>query len=148
MATTITAFEVTCFAGASFLDGSMLNMDVGTLPVVAIRWRVPPGPNGLLEWWLGQDGVPIFPNGNARGVIANDEWDTWQLDSPPQNTVWGLFCINAGTLDHVVELQFYQDSLSGQTTGTGGGSIADGFPVVESDFATMWGPGSGGGILV
>lgn len=148
MATTITAFEVTCPAGALFTDGSQLDMDVGNIPVTAIRWRIPPGPNGLLEWWLAQSGVPVFPNFTARGVIGNDEWDTWQLDAPPTNNVWQFLCNNAGTLDHVVELQFYQDSLFGQSTTTGGGSIADGFPVVESDFATMWGTGGGGGILV
>jgi hypothetical protein len=143
MATSIVAFEVSCPAGCSFLSGPLGSVNVGTDPVVAIRWRVPPGPNGLLQWWLGQDGVPIFPNALGTGVIANDEWDTWPIDSPTSNPLWSLYAINAGTLAHVVELQFYCQAaaVSGGTTG----DITAGFPTTSADFLTAFGGGSGGG---
>jgi hypothetical protein len=136
MPTTITAFEVVCTVGSSFLSGSMLNMDVGPAPVTAIRWRVPPGPQGHLEWWLAQSGVPVFPNANGRGVIADNEWDTWSLDAPPSNTIWQLYCINSGTLDHVVELQFYQDYGGGG--GTGIIDLTAIFPQNDSEVAGMF----------
>lgn len=119
MATTIVCTQATCPAGHVFSDGPVQSVNVGPDPVIGIRWRIPPGPQGLLEWWLGQSGVPVFPNAQADGVIGDNEWDTWAIDNPPSNPVWQVFCNNQGTLDHVLEFQFYIETF----TGGGGGPV-------------------------
>lgn len=118
MATTIVSEQASCPPGQTFGAGPVLTVDVGPGLVTAIRWRIPPGPQGLLEWWLGQSGVPVFPSSQGHGVIGDNEWDTWTIDNPPSNTVWQVFCNNTGTLTHVLEFQFYIDDLSNSGNGT------------------------------
>jgi hypothetical protein len=146
MATSVTFFAATVPAGTIPPATATVTLDVGTNTVNAIRWRVPPGPRGNLGWCLAMGSVQVIPDDAGSFIIADDEEDTWQIDNLPDSGAWELIGYNTGSFDHTVYLGFFTTPVV--TATTGGGDITDGFPVVESDFATMWGTNGGGTVTV
>lgn len=136
MSTNIWAYSCLVPAGA---NPAITACYVGLDPVTQIRWRVPPGPRGHLSWYLAQSGSQVFPNVLSDPVVAEGEWDTWVLDSPPENPVWQLYGFNTGADDHSVYLQFFTDPFATTTGGGGGGDIVlTGFPTSDSDIPTLF----------
>jgi hypothetical protein len=146
MATSVTQVDATIPAGTIPPAFAVIDLGLTESNVDAIRWRVPPGPRGNMGWALAMGNVQIIPDDAGTFIIADDEVDTWQIDNLPDSGAWQVIGYNVGTFDHTVYLGFFTTPIA--TTGTGGGDIADGFPVVETDFATMWGTDGGGTITV
>ena len=136
MATTVVAFSCSTPAGGT----SSISLSVGTDPVEAIRWRVPPGPRGALSWYLAQSGVQVLPSTLGAAIVADDEWDTWVLSSLPPNPIWTFVGTNTGVKPHSVYLQFFTNSAA--ASGGGGGVIVvddtSGFPTSDAQLAGMW----------
>jgi hypothetical protein len=144
MATSATNFAALIPAGTSPLNLFSVNLPLGTAIVEKIRWRVPPGPRGLMGWALFMGGVQVVPDDAGFFVIADNEYDDWDISGLPDSGAWACAGYNLGTFDHTVYLSFFTSPV--QQAGGGAGNILTGFPVNESDMATMW--QTGGGILV
>jgi hypothetical protein len=148
MATSISAFQCVIPSGTSAGSPHVTNLRVRPDPIESIHWRVPPGPRGHLGWWLTQSGVPVLPDALGAPMVADGEWDTWQLGGLPESGAWACVGYNTGSFDHTVYLEF---AYAGTTAGGGdGGAYTLAFPTADVDLVNMWsgGGGGGGGVIV
>jgi len=83
--------------------------------VRAVRWRVPPGPGGLMGWQLTSDGVPVIPVVPGTWIIADNESDDWPLNGYPTAGNWQVTGYNTGVYPHTVYLTFLLDLITPAT---------------------------------
>jgi hypothetical protein len=81
-------------------------------------------------------GVQVLPQSGGGPIIADNEWDEWEIEDLPDSGDWELVGFNTGTFDHTVYLGFYVTPISG--VGTTGGDILAGFPTTDSDIPGLW----------
>lgn len=136
MATSVTQVDATIPAGT--IPPAVFTVDLGLAPstVDAVRWRVPPGPRGVMGWALAMGGVQIVPDDAGSFIIADDEEDTWQIENLPDSGAWECIGYNTGTFDHTVYFSFFTTPVV--TSGGGGGDILAGFPLSEADIPTAF----------
>lgn len=84
--------------------------------VRGVRWRVPPGPGGLMGWQLSSDGVPVIPVVAGTWIVADDEHDDWPLDGYPDAGNWQVTGYNTGAYPHTVYLTFLLDLITPAVT--------------------------------
>ena len=113
--------------------------------VIAISWRVPPGPSGLMGWALTSAGAPVIPIQQGAYVVTDNQSATWDLEGYLDSGNWQVTAYNTGLYDHAVYLTFLLD-LPGTVappaqppTGVGVGVIGTGGTVVTPP------PAGGGG---
>jgi hypothetical protein len=136
VATDVIALQATVPAGTVIPNPAVIDLAVGTFQINKIRWRVPPGPRGNLSWWLSMGGVQVLPQSSGNVIVADDEWDDWEIDDLPDSGAWQLSGYNTGTYDHTVYLGFYVTPVSAVLTSDT--DLLVGFPVTDDDIATMW----------
>lgn len=84
--------------------------------VTAIRWKVPPGPSGLMGWALTVAGNPVIPRQQGTYFITDNDADTWPLEGYPDQGQWQLTGYNTDIYPHTVYLTFLLDQISSQLT--------------------------------
>lgn len=136
MATSVTRFEATITAGTPLDAPLTVQLPLGTNTVNAIRWRVPPGPRGNMGWALTMGGVQVVPDDAGEYIIADNEWDEWEIEGLPDSGAWEVTGYNTGSYDHTVYLDFYTTPV--QSTGPVLTDVSVGFPQSEADIPTMW----------
>lgn len=136
MATTVASFICTIPAGTSPFGLHNIDLNLGTNEVQQIHWRVPPGPRGLMGWYLAMSGVQVLPNTSGTLVIADGQEGDWSLDALPDSGMWQFKGYNTGTFDHAVYLDFLTAPATAGIVLTG--AVIDGFPQLDADIPTMW----------
>lgn len=136
MATDVIWLQATVPANTPFPNLHIVNLPVGTNLISKIRWRVPPGPRGHLSWFLAMGGVQVLPQVGSTAIVADDEYDEWEIEDLPDSGAWQLIGSNSGTFDHTVYLGFFVTPIS--LAGGGGGNVLAGFPLTDADIPTMW----------
>lgn len=109
MAREFRSFEVTIPAGTLRTAPAEFPLDMPARIVRAIRWRVPPGPNGLMGWALAASGQPVLPWNADSWVVADDESDRWTVEGVIETGAWSLVGWNEGTYGHTIYLTFELD---------------------------------------
>lgn len=143
MPNTVTSVIATIPAGTHFPSTATIDMTIPEGYVQSIRWRVPPGPRGNMGWYLAMGGVQVLPAATGNVIVADNEYDEWQLDDLPDSGSWQLIGYNNGVYDHSVYLEFITNPIAQAGGGTGGGGggggdILTGFPVSDADIPGMW----------
>lgn len=109
MAREVRQYAATITAGTTVAAPMRIPLSMPARIVRRIRWRVPPGPSGLMGWRLGSGGVAVIPWNDGAWIIADDEWDEWLPEGQITSGAWELQGYNGGTLDHTVYLTFELD---------------------------------------
>src|SRR5260370_16603835 len=84
-ATQVFGFVATIPAGTSQLSPVTVGCDFPQASVVAIRWRVPPGPSGTMGVQVTSDGAPVIPQQLGAYIFANDEAHKWDTAGYPDS---------------------------------------------------------------
>lgn len=79
--------------------------------VVAVSWRVPPGPSGKLGWALTSAGTPVIPIQPSSYIVTDNQADTWQLSGYLDSGNWQVTAYNTGVFPHTVYLTFLLDLI-------------------------------------
>jgi hypothetical protein len=132
MATSVIALTGTVPAGTPKASPVTVQLTFGPAYVNKIRWRVPPGPRGNLGWALSMGGVQVMPQVAGEWVVADDEYDDWEIENLPDSGSWQLVGYNTGAYNHTVYLYFFTTPIQLAST-TGSGDILAGFPFYGSD---------------
>lgn len=112
MASEIRTFAVTIPAGTPIAAPSVQPVVFPPRIVTAIRWKVPPGPGGLMGWALTVAGHPVIPIQQGAYFVTDAESDTWTLENYPDQGQWQLTGYNTDIYDHTVYLTFLLDLAS------------------------------------
>ena len=108
----IRSYQVTIPAGTPEAAPYTQDIFFPAREVVAVSWRVPPGPSGLMGWRLTMnDGIAVIPYGGGW-IIADDQYNTWPLTSLPDSGYWEVTGYNTGTYPHSVFLDFQLELIS------------------------------------
>lgn len=107
MAVEVRQFAPSVPAHTAIATPTTINLTMPPRTVERIDWRVPPGPQGLLGWYLAMGGTQVVPYGTANYVIANDESASWDLTDLPDGGEWQLVGYNTDSHPHTVYLRFH-----------------------------------------
>lgn len=116
MAQEIRAAQATIPAGTPLAAPVTVSVAFPDRIVRSVRWRVPPGPGGLMGWQLTSDGVPVIPAVPGTWIVADDESDDWPLDGYPTAGNWQVTGYNTGVYPHTVYLTFLLDLITPAVT--------------------------------
>ena len=144
MAQEIREFAVLVPAGTAKTSPLVTDISFPAREVIAVSWRVPPGPSGLMGWALTSAGTPVIPIQPGAYVVTDNQSATWQLEGYLDSGNWQVTAYNTGLYDHTLYLTFLLD-LPGTVappaqppTGVGVGVIGTGGTVTTP-------PPTGGG---
>ena len=112
MTTEVRTYQVTIPAGTLQASPVTISLPMPARIVTGLRWRVPPGPRGLVGWALSVAGSHVFPWGDTSWIVADDETDDIALTNVPSTGKWSLVGYNTGLLDHTVYLTFRLEPLT------------------------------------
>lgn len=102
----VRSFAVTIPAGTPLEAPATFDVSFPPRDVVAVHWKVPPGPSGLMGWRLTMSGGnAVVPTGGGW-VIADNESDTWPLTGQPDSGAWEVTGYNTDIYDHTVYVDF------------------------------------------
>ena len=106
MATEVRSFAVTIPANTAQAAPVTVDTSFPPMEVQAVRWKVPPGPSGLMGWQLTVGGHQVIPLNLGAWIVADDDGDTWQIESLPDSGAWSVTGYNTDIYDHAVYLDF------------------------------------------
>lgn len=80
-----------------------------TVPISLDNWslesidlEVPPGPAGLMGFYVANNGVPWIPNDTGDFLVWDDVIQSWAFEDQPNASGWAIVGFNTGTYDHTV----------------------------------------------
>jgi hypothetical protein len=140
----IREFAVTIPAGTAKSAPLVTNISFPERLVIAVSWRVPPGPSGLMGWALTSSGTPVIPIQPNTYMVTDNQADTWDLEGYLDSGNWQVTGYNTGIYAHTVYLTFQLD-LPGTTATPAGPSTGTGVGVVGTSGTVTTPPPAGGG---
>lgn len=129
MAQEIREYAVTVPAGTVQAAPLVTDISFPERTVVAVSWRVPPGPSGLMGWALTSAGTPVIPIQPDTYIVTDDQAGTFPLHGYLDSGNWQVTAYNTGTYPHTVYLAFQLDPPGTAATpapppaGTGAGVV-------------------------
>lgn len=102
----VRAFECTCPAGTPKSAPVTVKMTMPVRSVLAVRVRIPPGPNGLMGFAIGSTGTSVIPINDNEFIVAADEIFDWQLADQIDSGSWEAIMYNTGIFDHTIYVTF------------------------------------------
>lgn len=118
MAQEIREFAVTIPKGTPLSAPVTQSIAFPERSVVAVTWRVPPGPSGRMGWALTSAGAPVIPIQPNTYIVTDNQSDTWYLDGYLDSGNWQLTGYNTGAYPHTVYLTFQLELTSSSTPAT------------------------------
>lgn len=109
MAREIREFAVLVPANTPKAAPVTVNISFPAREVVAVSWRVPPGPSGLMGWQLTSAGTPVIPIQPNTYMVTDNQADTWPLEGYLDSGNWQVTAYNAGIYPHTVYFTFQLD---------------------------------------
>lgn len=143
MAQEIREFAVLIPHGTAKSAPLVANISFPQREVIAVSWRVPPGPSGLMGWALTSAGTPVIPIQPGTYVVTDNQAATWNLEGYLDSGNWQLTGYNTGLYDHTVYLTFLLN-LPGAGAAPPPPPPSDGTGVVGTGGVVIT-PGNGGG---
>jgi hypothetical protein len=109
MAAEVRSFAAVIPAGTPKAAPVVVDVSFPERLVRAVKWRVPPGPSGLMGWRLSMGGVQVVPLPAGAWIVADGHADNWPFQGLPDSGAWQVTGYNTGMYDHTVYLDFLLD---------------------------------------
>jgi hypothetical protein len=107
----IRSYQMTVPAGTLITAPSVQAITFPPRVVSGIRWKVPPGPSGLMGWALTIGGSPVIPRVHGTYFVTDNDADTWTLEGYPDQGQWQFTAYNTDIYPHTVYLDFLLDQI-------------------------------------
>lgn len=85
--------------------------------VQTIDLDVPPGPSGLMGFYLAVSGQQMIPFEVGEFLVWDDREKSWPVEKFPTSATWSIVGYNLGAFPHAVTVRFH-DSSAVQTSPT------------------------------
>lgn len=116
MAQEVHQFTATIPAGTSIDDPIVIPLEIAYYELETLDIQVPPGPNGLMGFYLALDDQQWLPWEQGQWLVMNDRTEEWNLDEQIINGTWNLVGYNNGVYDHTVTIRFHVDPVDNTAT--------------------------------
>lgn len=67
---------------------------------------IPPGPSGLVGFYIGQGGGSYLPDNAGSWIVADDKLLQWPTDDAPNNGNWEVVAYNTDAWQHTIYVYF------------------------------------------
>ena len=102
----VRSFAVTIPAGTVQSAPYTADVFMPSREVAWVKWRVPPGPSGLMGWRLSMSGGQVVLPAGGGYIVADNDSSTWDLFGQPDGGYWEVTGYNTDIYDHTVYLDF------------------------------------------
>lgn len=107
MAAEVHQFSATIPAGTPKSSLAVVNLPLTYYDVESIDLEVPPGPAGLMGFYLALSGQQWLPFEAGQFLIWDDRFASWALTEQPTSYGWELHGYNTDVYDHTVTVRFH-----------------------------------------
>lgn len=127
MVTQVRSFPCTVPAGTPIAAPATFQLQLGVFEVATLEVHVPPGPNGLVGFYIASSHNPVLPapNGGPVWLVANDRVYAWTLTGQPDSGDWQLVAYNLGNFPHTLTVTWGLSLTGGGTTASLPDPISD-----------------------
>lgn len=80
--------------------------------VTLIEIDVPPGPSGLVGFFITQSGNQIIPHSVGDVIVADDQFFSWPIEDFPTGSKWAVTGYNTDAYPHTIQFHFHINELS------------------------------------
>lgn len=116
MAARVEGPSATIPAGTSQLAPLSVPLPIGESIVRRLDLIVPPGPSGLVGFYLAHSGTQMIPRVSSQFFVVDDKLLTFDMDGYPTGDKWTLVGYNLDIYDHIVRTIWHVDEVTKVTT--------------------------------
>jgi hypothetical protein len=113
MATEIHQFSATIPAGTLPSALFTVPLEQANYEIESIDIEVPPGPSGLMGFYLALDDTQWIPWEQGEFIVWNDRTASWDTENQVVNAGWNVVGYNGGAYDHTITVRFHTNPLPG-----------------------------------
>ena len=107
MAAEIHGFTAVIPANTSKTALAVVKLPLGLYDIESIDLEVPPGPSGLMGFYLALSGQQWIPWESGEFLVWDDREKSWPLNNQPTSYGWEVHGYNLDTYDHDVIVRFH-----------------------------------------
>ena len=80
--------------------------------IESIDLEVPPGPSGLMGFYIARNGQQWIPYESGEWIVWDDRFDSWLLTDQPTGDGWQVVGYNLDVYDHDVTVRFHVNTVA------------------------------------
>lgn len=107
MAAEVHQFTATIPAGTPKSSLAVVEMPLPLYEIESVDIEVPPGPSGLMGFYLALSGQQWIPWEAGEFLVWDDRFDSWMLNDQPTSSGWEVHGYNLDSYDHDVVVRFH-----------------------------------------
>lgn len=107
MAYRVLQYAATIPAGTLETAPVTVTFDLDNWTIEQIDLEVPPGPAGLMGFYVDNNGVQWIPASPGQFLVWDDVQQSWPFTDQPDASGWSVVGYNLGTYDHQVIVRFH-----------------------------------------
>jgi hypothetical protein len=111
MAERVLQLTATIPAGTAIATPYTATTEIDNWEIEAITLAVPPGPSGLVGFYLANNGQPWIPRTPGEWLIWDDHVETFTPTGYPNASGWEITGYNLGQYDHAVTARFHVNAI-------------------------------------
>jgi len=116
MADEIHQYTVTIPADTPKTALYVADLALGYYDIVQVDLEVPPGPAGLMGFYLARSGQPWLPWETGEYFVWDDREKEWPLDNQPTGGGWQIVGYNLDEAnDHSINVRFHVNAITATT---------------------------------
>lgn len=112
MATQVRQFTATIPANTPQATPATIDLSLDYVDIESIDLEVPPGPSGLVGFYLARSGQQVIPYEAGEYLVWDDRFDSWYLTDQPTGSGWQLVGYNLDVYDHSVVVRFHTNPIA------------------------------------
>lgn len=86
--------------------------------IESIDLEVPPGPAGLMGFYIARSGQQWIPYESGEFLVWDDRFDSWYLTDQPTGGGWEIVGYNLDVYDHDVVVRFHVNTVAPASVGS------------------------------
>lgn len=112
MAVEVHQFTATIPANTAKATPHVVPIALDYFDIESVDLEVPPGPSGLMGFYLARSGQQWIPYEAGEYLVWDDRFDSWYLTDQPTSGGWQIVGYNLDDYDHDVVVRFHVNLVS------------------------------------
>lgn len=112
MAAEVHQFTAMIPAGTPMAALATIDLPISNYQIDSIDLEVPPGPSGLMGFYLARSGQQWIPYEAGEFIVWDDRFRSWQLNDQPTGGGWQVVGYNFDEYDHEIVVRFHVNAIS------------------------------------